>query len=80
MMAGMQTRKTRARRPRAEAGVLTGWQQIADFFAVSISTVKRWHHHRRMPITRECAGAGHEGHPRLLLEDARGWLLGARER
>ena len=40
-----------------EIGCLTGWKQIANYFNVSIATVKRWHKKIPLPIKRAPGGA-----------------------
>ena len=37
-------------------GVITGWKRIAEFFDVSVSTAKRWHKKRRLPLRRTPGG------------------------
>jgi hypothetical protein len=39
-----------------DAGLLVGWQQIADYLRISISTAKRWKKHYGLPLFWQASG------------------------
>ena len=39
-----------------EMGLLVGWQEIADYLRISVSTVKRWNKHYGLPVFWKASG------------------------